>query len=178
MQPFRFKSSFLRPSCQRNGPLWSPGVQGCHGSLTFRRRAASLSAALSFLCRRVRDGVCLPQGCSVPREPSHCSSRSFSGQDFSLPQGGDCYHLSRDCKSIRHTTPLTRRICNICARVAIQASGLCKEGIGDPSAQRGCKHFSFRGEWWASGQFSRRHRCYQTSLTTLGAQLALFETLW
>ena len=33
-----------------------------------------------------------------------------------LTSRGDCYHLSRDCKSIRHTTPLTRRACTFCAR--------------------------------------------------------------
>ena len=40
---------------------------------------------------------------------------------LSLSQSGDCYHRSRDCKSIRHTTPLTQQICNVYAR---EPSGL------------------------------------------------------
>ena len=39
---------------------------------TFDEGQLVFGAALSFLCHRIRDGVCLPQGRSVPREPLHC----------------------------------------------------------------------------------------------------------
>ena len=45
-----------------------------------------------------------------------CAKQELKWPELLLTSRGDCYHLSRDCKSIRHATPLTRRVCSICAR--------------------------------------------------------------
>ena len=60
-------------------------------------------------------------GCVFLRVTQCLGNRLTAKQELQWPvlfltARGDCYHLSRDCKSIRHTTPLTRRICSICAR--------------------------------------------------------------
>ena len=60
-------------------------------------------------------------GCVFLRVAQCFVNRLTAKQELQWPElfltsRGDCYHLSRDCKSIRRTTPLTRRVCNICAR--------------------------------------------------------------
>ena len=78
---------------------------------------------LLLLLLRLFDGVCFPRvaQCLVNRL---AAKQELQWPELFLTTRGDCYHLSRDCKSIRHTTPLTRRICDICARVPsrLQAS--------------------------------------------------------
>ena len=55
-------------------------------------------------------------GCVFLRVAQCLGNRLTAKQELQWPELFLTYHLSRDCKSIRHTTPLTRRICNICAR--------------------------------------------------------------
>ena len=72
MQPFHLKSSFLRPSCNGMDHYALQVFKDAMVRSTFDEGQLVFGAALSFLCHRIRDGVCLPQGRSVPREPLHC----------------------------------------------------------------------------------------------------------
>ncbi|CAE7794608.1 unnamed protein product [Symbiodinium necroappetens] len=43
-------------------------------------------------------------------------TKSDDWPEIFLTSRGVCYHVKRDCASIRHTTPSVRRICSFCSR--------------------------------------------------------------
>ena len=75
-------------------------------------------------------------GCVFLRVAQCLVNRLAAKQEHKWPElfltaRGTCYHLSRDsdCSSLHLATPLTRRVCSICARVPSKLQSAVKKGV-------------------------------------------------
>ena len=110
MQPFRLRSSFSFCGHPANG-MDHYGLQVFKDAMVCLPfdEGQILSALLCLFfatgfvtgCVFLRVAQCLGNRLTAKQEPQ------WPG--LFLTARGDCYHLSRDCQSIRHTTPLAQK---------------------------------------------------------------------
>ena len=128
MQPFRLESSFCGHPAKGMGHYGLQVFKDAMVRLPFDEGQFLLVLLCLFFATRFVTG-CVFLGVTQCLASRLTVKQELQWPELFLTTRGECYHLSRECNSIRHSTPLTRRVCSICARAPSRLQVAVKKDV-------------------------------------------------